>query len=82
MNLLSGIFIFKRSYIDLINEFEYCIKWNIVYIINYQIDLCLILFFVLITYEEFKKYLIKSEKTWRHINFLYHFAQKTSLNKF
>ena len=32
------MFIFKRPYIDLINELEYCNKWNIVYIINFQIS--------------------------------------------
>ena len=57
------IFIFKQSYIGLINELEYFNNWNIVYIINYQIDLCLIQFFVLITYGV-QKYLIKSEKAW------------------
>ena len=62
--MLSDFFIFKRSYIDHINELEYCNKWNIVYIINYQIDLCLMLFVVLITDGEFIKYLIKSEKVW------------------
>ena len=33
------MFIFKQSYIVLINELEYCYKLNKVYIINYQIDL-------------------------------------------
>ena len=48
----------------------------------YQIDSCLILFFILITIGEFIKYLIKSEKAWLHNIFLFHFAQNMSLNKF
>ena len=28
------------------------------------------------------KYVITSYKAWRHIDFLFHFAQNTSLNKF
>ena len=29
-----------------------------------------------------KKYPIKSEKAWRYVMFLFHFAQNTSFNKF
>ena len=46
-------------------------NWNIVKngldavnIINHQLDLFLILFFVLNPYAKFIKYLIKSEKAW------------------
>ena len=76
------MFIFKRSYIDLINELEYCDKWNIVYIINYQIDLCSILFFLLITYGELKNTPKNPKKPGDILIFVFHFAQNMSLNKF
>ena len=61
------------------NELYYCNKWNTLYIINYQLDLFLILLFVLIAYGEVIEYLIKSGKAWLHIDFFGFILLKTRL---
>ena len=64
------------------NELEYCNKWNIVYIIKFSNRFMFDTIFRFNNISGVKKYPIKSEKAWRHIIFLFHFAQNTSLNKF